>query len=362
MKYHEFVDYTKLDPVKRAAVEKFGPGIGSIERLGMKIVSETVGESAVAIELNNADYYLAFNVEGLGTKNLIADAMYKDPRGGKLAYFENLGKDNVAMSTNDLSSIGADPFVYGDIISTHNSDWFEGRDEKAQALLEGFRRAGNELGMAIPCGETPSLKGIIQPGTLDMAGASVGIIHPKKNLTFGQNLHAGDLVFGLESSGVHSNGISLIRATAEKLPQGYFTELPSGKILGEEVLTPTTLYSRLLMDILNQVEVHYLQPITGHGWKKIMRSRKPFSYRIHTVPEPGEVFTFLQEKAGLSNEEAYYTWNMGIGYVLMAPKESTEGILRACRKHCIGVHELGVVEDGSKKVVLEGKKVTYVPD
>ena len=164
MKYHEFVDYTKLDPVKRAAVKKFTPHLDGINRLGMKIVAETLGESAVAIDFEGEDYYIAFNVEGLGTKNLIADAMYKDPRGGKLSYFENIGKDTVAMSTNDLSSIGADPFVYGDIISTYNSDWFQERDDRAQALLEGFRKASEEIGMSIPCGETPSLPSILSDG------------------------------------------------------------------------------------------------------------------------------------------------------------------------------------------------------
>lgn len=360
MKYHEFVDYTKLDPVKRAAVKKFTPHLDSINRLGMRIIPETLGESAVAIELKDAsDYYLAFNVEGLGTKNLLADVMYRDPRGGKLSYFENIGKDTVAMSTNDLSSIGADPFVYGDIISTHNSDWFEEKDERAQALLEGFRRASEEIGMAIPCGETPSLKGIINPGTLDMAGASVGIIKPKQNLTIGQNLKAGDIIFGLAASGVHSNGISIIRKTVEALPEGYFTELPSGKIVGEELLIPTTLYSRVLVDILNAARVSYMQPITGHGWKKIMRNKKPFTYEIDFVPEVPEIFRFLQEKTALPDSEAYYTWNMGLGYAVIAPKESGEAIKKVCRKHKIGCFELGKVVDGEKQVIIRPKNIVF---
>ena len=360
MKYHELVDYTKLDPVKKAAVKKFTPHLNGINRLGMRIIPETLGESAIAIELDDVpDYYIVFNVEGLGTKNLIADAMYKDSRGGKLSYFENLGKDTVAMSTNDLSSIGADPFVYGDIISTCNCDWVEDKDEKASALLEGFRRASEEIGMAIPCGETPSLTGIIIPKTLDMAGASVGIIKPKKNLTYGQNLVAGDKIYGLASSGVHSNGISLIRKTLESLPEGYFTKLPSGKIIGEEVLVPTTLYSRVLVDILNATEVHYMQPITGHGWKKIMRNKKKLAYEIDFVPQPSEVFKFLQEKSNLPDEEAYYTWNMGLGYVIMAPKESGEAILRVAKEHNIEAWEIGTVVDGEKQVNIKPKGIIF---
>ena len=363
MKYHEFVDYTKLDPVKRAAVAKFTPHLDSINRIGMRIIPETLGESAVAIELKEApDYYIAFNVEGLGTKNLIADSMYKDKRGGKLSYFENIGKDTVAMSTNDLSSIGADPFVYGDIISTCNSDWFEGKDDKAQALLEGFRKASEEIGMAIPCGETPSLTKIISPGTLDMAGASVGIIKPKSNLTIGQNLKAGDKIFGLAASGIHSNGISIIRRIVEALPEGYFTKLPSGKIVGEELLIPTTLYSRVLVDILNSTKVSYMQPITGHGWKKIMRNRKPFTYEINFVPPVPELFKFLQEKAALPDSEAYYTWNMGVGYVLIAPKESVEKIMQISKKHGIKAWEIGEVKEGPHQVIIKPKNIVFEKD
>lgn len=361
MKYFEFVDYSKLDPVKKAALAKFSPHLDAPKRLGIRILPETLGESAIAIELPKVDYYLAFNVEGLGTKNLIADKMYKDERGKRLKYFEGIGKDNVAMSTNDLSSIGADPIVYGDIISTHNSDWFES-EEKAGALFEGFRKACEEIGMALPCGETPSLTGIIQPGTLDMAGSSLGIIDPKKNLTVGQNLQAGDKIIGLESSGVHSNGISLIRKTLEALPDGYFTELPSGKIAGEEVLIPTKLYSRALVDMLNSTQVNYMQPITGHGWKKIMRNKKNFSYDIDFVPEKPEIFDFLQEKAKLSDTDAYYTWNMGVGYVLMAPKQSVETIIKVGKKHGINAFELGTVKEGNKNVKITPKKIEYQND
>lgn len=361
MKYFEFVDYSKLDPVKKAAIEKFSPQLDNLKRLGLRIVPETLGESAIAIDFPKNDFYLAFNVEGLGTKNMIADSMSKDSRGKGVKYYESIGIDTVAMATNDLSSIGADPIVYGDIISSGDSNWFN--EEKAKALLEGYRKAAEELQMAIPCGETPTLKGIVNPETLDLAGAAVGIIKPKENLTVGQDLKDGDLIIGLEASGVHSNGISLIRKTVEALSEGYFTELPeSGKIIGEELLTPTRLYSRALIDIIEKTKVHYMQPITGHGWKKIMRNKKEFSYEINSVPKIPEIFTFLQEKAKLPDSEAFYTWNMGIGYVLMAPKESKEAIFRTCEKRKIKAFELGIVKPGGKKVEIKPKNVVFKDD
>ena len=358
MKYSDFVDYEKLDPVKKAAIESFSSSLEGPLRLGLRIVSETLGESAVAIDFSSQDFMLAFNVEGLGTKNMIADAMFNDKRGKGVKYYEAVGQDCVAMSTNDLSSIGADPFVYGDILSSGDSSWFSDF-EKAKAVLKGFKKAGEEIGMAIPCGETPTLKGIIHESTIDMAGASVGIIKPKKRLTHGQNLAAGDVIIGLEASGIHSNGVSLARKVAEQQPEGYFTELPSGKTLGEELLVPTTLYSRPLVEMLEKTKVHYLSPITGHGWKKIMRAKKPLAYEINSVPEPSELFKFLVEKSGVDEKEAYFTWNMGLGYAVMAPKESVEHIIKVSEKHGIKAFELGSVKEGSKRVEIKPKNIIF---
>ena len=359
MKYHQFVDYTKLDPVKAAALEKFSETLEHPKRLGIKIVPETLGEPAVALDFLNNDFLLAFNVEGLGTKNKIADAMSQDARGKSFKYYESIGQDTVAMSTNDLLAIGADPIVFGDIISSGDSNWFDG-SEKPKALLEGYRKAANELQMAIPCGETPTLKGIVCPDTLDLAGASVGIIQPKSRLIIGKNIAEGDAIIGLESSGVHSNGVSLARKVAEGLPEGYFTELPSGAVLGEELLKPTVLYTRPIIELLEKgIELHYLAPITGHGWKKIMRAKHPFTYEIDFVPEKTELFSFLQEHAKIPDSEAYYTWNMGIGYVVLAPQESISAIEKQCAKHNVKTWKLGTVKKGEKKVEIKPLNILY---
>src|SRR3989344_5145818 len=354
MKYSQIVDYSKLDPVKAAALEKFSGTMKNPERLGIRIVQETIGEPAVAIDFQKEDFLLAFNVEGLGTKNLIADAMCRDKRGKGAKYFECVVIDNVAMSTNDLLAIGADAFAYGDIISSGNSTWFD-EGEKIKNLFEGFRKAAEEIGMAIPCGETPTLSGIVNPETLDMAGASVGIIKPKTRLVYGKEISEGDLIIGLESSGLHANGISLARKVAETLPQGYFTEMRNGKIFGEEILKPTVLYTRAVIEMLEKTEIHYLAPITGHGWKKIMRAKKTFSYEIDFVPAPEEIFRFLQEKAEISDKEAYYTWNMGIGYAIIAPKKSLAEIEKISSRHKINCFELGKVCKGEKRVLIKPK-------
>jgi len=358
MQYKDFVDYSKLDPVKRAALEKFSEGLSNPERLGVRIVTETLGESAVALDFLDYDFMIAFNVEGLGTKNIIADIMSKDPRGRGLKYYEDIGKDCVAMSSNDLLSIGADIIVYGDIISSGKSEWFT--EENARVLLEGYRKASSELGMAIPCGETPTLKGVVNEGTLDLAGASVGIIKPRSRLIHGQELSSGDRIFGLCSSGVHSNGISLIRKIAEDLPEGYFTRLPSGRIFGEELLIPTMLYTRPVIDMLDEgANIHYITPITGHGWEKIGRAKKPFTYIIDKLHEIPEIFSFLQEKAGIDDKEAFRTWNMGIGLALIAPSSEEDKIKSICTQYGIGMFNLGYLEEGEKKVAIKERNVLF---
>ncbi len=358
MKYSDIVDYSKLDPIKRAAIESFSSTLENPERLGFKVVAQTLGEPAVAIDLPGQDFMLAFNVEGLGTKNMIADSMSQDKRGKGFKYYESVGKDCVAMSTNDLASIGADAFVYGDILSSGDSSWFADLD-KSMAVLHGFKKAAEEIGLAIPCGETPTLKGVVHDSTIDMAGASVGIIRPKERLTYGQNLAEEDFIIGLEASGIHSNGVSLARKVAERLPDGYFTEMPSGKVFGEELLVPTTLYTRVLIDMLDGCDVHYLSPITGHGWKKIMRAKKGFSYKIDFVPEPGELFKFLVEKSQVSEKEAYFTWNMGVGYVAMVSNGDREKALEIAEKHGIRAWELGRVQKGQKRVEIKPKSIAF---
>jgi phosphoribosylformylglycinamidine cyclo-ligase len=192
-----------------------------------------------------------------------------------------------------------------------------------------------------------------------MAGASLGMIRPKENLTYGRDLSEDDFIIGLEASGIHSNGVSLARKVAEKLPDGYFTEMPSGKVFGEELLVPTTLYTRVLMDMLAECEVHYLSPITGHGWKKIMRAKKPFTYKIDFVPEAGELFKFLVEKSGVDEKEAYFTWNMGVGYTLMVSNGDRDRALEIAEKHGISAWELGRVQNGPKRVEVKPKNIVF---
>ncbi|MBI2545140.1 MAG: hypothetical protein HYW22_00890 [Candidatus Aenigmarchaeota archaeon] len=384
LRYSDFVDYDKLDPVKRMALEMFEPTLVYPERLGIRVVSSTLGKTAMGFDFRgvvDTDFILTSNVEGLGTKNKIADEMYAtvlaekrkiaDAMGEKRLY-RGLGQDTVAMSVNDQLAIGADVFSYNDIISCGNSSWFSTDMERVSELLQGYRDAADAGQFAIPQGETSELRDVVFPDTLHLAGSSIGLIRPPSRHVTGDRIQIGDIIYGLESSGMHANGIAKARRITEKLKNGYFTELGKNKTVGEALLATTTLYSRAVMAMLDAgVDIHYLQPITGHGWEKIARPRKQFTYVIERLPPVPSLFRALIEwgsKNGfdMSDKENYFTWNMGIGYVIIAPESTREAVLTTARDKCgISTHILGYVAEGDRQVLMpfseNGKQVAYTP-
>jgi phosphoribosylformylglycinamidine cyclo-ligase len=382
MKYSDIVDYNKLDPFKEESIRRLRETLHNPERLGIRIIEETIGETAVAVDLGCDDFYLAFNIEGLGTKNMIAESMAEKKRImkrmgiDKRELFGGIGQCVMAMTENDLAGIGAIPILFEPAVATGDSDYLTDPDKSA-GIIDGFERGAAISGVAIPGGETPTLKGIVYPKTIDVAGASMGIIKPKSMLVTGEGLTEGLTIYGLESSGIHSNGVSLAREIAEKIPRGYlsrtarkllgkpygyFTRLPSGRTIGEALLTPTTLYSPLVEAMFEEgVDIRYMQPITGHGWAKIMRKDKQLRYVVEYVPEPQEEFRFLQELGPVDDEEAYKTWNMRVGWVVIAPNSDAGRIRKAVEKFGVGVYELGFVEKGEREVVIAPKNITYRP-
>lgn len=377
LRYSDFVDYSKLDPVKKLAIEIFEPTWKYSEESGFRLLPESVGQTAPVFELSgikDSDFLLVGpQVEGLGTKNKIPDNMYKEIFEKKRVaekvdarrLYRGIGQDTAAMSVNDISAVGAKPYAYCDIIACGNSSWFNDL-ERTRELLLGYRQAADLGRFAIPQGETPELPQIIYPETLDLAGASNGIVRPKSRYVTGDKLKEGDVIYSFSSSGIHANGVSKARKIAERLPEGYFTKLSNGKTLGEELLTPTPIYVKPVMKLFEHMDVHFLQPITGHGFKKVMRAGKPFTYVIDNVPEAPLVLQELidlgkQHGFDVSDEENFQTWNMGAGYAFFGPKINIDSLRKEIRRISdLEVYELGHVEKGNKKVVIKPKNITYV--
>ncbi|MDQ1280798.1 MAG: phosphoribosylformylglycinamidine cyclo-ligase, partial [Thermoproteota archaeon] len=214
-------------------------------------------------------------------------------------------------------------------------------------------------------GETPELPKIVAAESLGLFGGSIGIIRPKTRFIDGHKIEAGDVIYGFPSHGICANGVSKARSIAERLPERYFTRLSDGRTLGEALLEPTPIWVRPIIDLLNAgVDIHYISPITGHGWRKLGRAPFPFKYIVDTLPEPPEVFRFLIDRGRLlgldvSDEENYQVWNMGIFITLIAPKSASGAIANEAAKHGCHLHVLGHVEKGELEVEIKPKGITY---
>lgn len=348
------VNYKNLDPVKILAQDKARETSKNLSRFNMQEIAESRGESAYVWE--EKDSYKAFVVEGLGTKNLIADEVRKFT---SKTHYDTIAQDTVAMIVNDLIVVGADPQVVNAYFAVGSSDWFLD-EERAQDLILGFTKACQITGATWGGGETPTLKDIINPTAIDLGGAAVGIIDPKDRLTLGDKLTTGDAIILVESSGIHANGITLARAIASQLSDGYKTALSDGKTYGESLLTPTHIYANIVRDCFNQnVDIHYMVNITGHGWRKLMRAKKEFSYVINNLPKPQPLFEFIQEHSGNDDTEMYGNFNMGAGFALFVNNKDVEKTLAIAEKNNLNAINAGFVETGEKQVVIKPKDVVF---
>lgn len=348
------VNYDIVDPLKRLAQIEGKRTARNLIYSKMKEISESRGESAYVVENNNS--YLAIVEECLGTKSLIADAMQKIT--GK-SYYDLIAQDSVAYIVNDLITVGAQPTAVMAYWALGSSEWFTDQ-KRIETLVKGWAKACDMAGAAWGGGETPVLKGVINEEAIDIAGACFGIIQPKDKLTLGKKLKPGDKIILLESKGIQSNGVSLARKIASLLPQGYATKIGNGKMYGEALLTPTIIYAKLIQDLFkNKIDIHYMANITGHGWRKIMRSNKVFTYRIHTLPPVPEVFHFIMEKGPVDEKEAYGDFNMGAGFAVYVPKKDANKVVEIAKKNKIKAYIAGSVEKGPKQVIIEPKDIVF---
>lgn len=274
-------------------------------------------------------------------------------------YYDQIAQDTIAMAVNDIITVGAKPLSIHAYWAVGGTDWFTD-EQRMRDLVEGWKRACNQIGVAWGGGETPSLSGIVETGAIDLAASCVGIIRPKARLTVGNNLAAGDVIVLLESSGIHANGVSLARKLADQLPERYESRLADGRLYGEALLDPTLLYSSVTETLFDAgVAVHYLANITGHGWRKLMRHPASFGYRVSTLPPVPPVLQFIVEKAGLDLSEAYGTLNMGAGFALFVPKEQAAQAITIAEQHGVKAYQAGTVEEGKKQVVIEPLNIVY---
>ena len=351
------VNYDQVDPIKLLAQRSAKATAAQLALHGLSEVPASRGESAYVLDVGA--FYLASIVECLGTKILVADAVYRET--GK-SFYAAIAQDTIAMAVNDLITVGATPLIVQAYWAAGGSDWFADK-KRAADLIAGWKAACEVCGVSWGGGETPALAGVVESGTIDLGASCVGLVKPKSRLSLGDHLAAGDVIVILASSGIHANGVSLARKLAERLPNGYQTDIGGGESFGEALLAPTTLYAPVTEALAKaDVTVKYCVNVTGHGWRKLLRHTSAFTYRIHTIPPVSPVLAFMQHEAKLDNAEAYGTLNMGAGFAFFVSEDQAAQTVAIAKSCGIDAWVVGQVEAGAKQVVIEPISVTYGAD
>ncbi|MDP3974129.1 MAG: AIR synthase related protein [Candidatus Daviesbacteria bacterium] len=346
-------NYQTKDPINKLFQSAALKTAGNLKKLGFNEVSSSRGESCFVWKQGNI--YMASVIECLGTKNLIADEMRKIT--GK-TYYDVIAQDTVATFINDLSTSGAKPLVVHAYWGVEDNSFLQD-EERTKDFISGWTNACQIAGTTWGGGETATSKGIIEKGTINLAGSCVGIIKSEKRLLMEKKLQQGDRILLIKSNGVNANGISLTRALARKLPKGYATKLTSGKYYGEALLTKSNIYAKLIQDLLDaKLDLHYITNITGHGMRKIMRSKRNFTYVLGKIFAPQEIFQFIQKCANLNDYEMYQTFNMGQDYAIFLPERDIKKALRIVKINGFEGLEAGYIKSGKRKVIIEPKNIT----
>ena len=293
-----------------------------------------------------SDPMLVSGTDGVGTKLRLAIMMDKH---------DTIGQDCVAMSVNDILVQGATPLFFLDYVAVGKLDPVQVAD-----IVRGVAGACEESGCALLGGETAEMAGFYGDGDYDVAGFAVGIVDRPKLIT-GESIKAGDVILGLPSSGVHSNGFSLVRKIVFELQGlGIDDVVPEfGKTVGEELLTPTLLYPKAVLPLIQKEQVIGMAHITGGGfYENIPRVLpKGVCARVDVNAWPRlPVFSKLQEWGNVAWPEMYRTFNMGIGMILIVSADDAAAVKADLEARGEAVYEIGRIEDGYTPVILEGRE------
>jgi len=296
-------------------------------RLGRVI--HDIGTFANVIDLG--EFALAIATDGVGSKVLVAQELEK---------YDTIGIDLVAMNANDLICLGAEPIAMVDYLALQQVN-----PEMASEIAVGICEGASLASVAVVGGETATLPEIIcgvgNKG-FDLAGTVIGIVK-KDRITDGKDISPGDCVLGFESSGIHSNGLTLARKV---LPKNLWLEL----------LKPTRIYVKEVLELLQKFDIRGLVHITGSGFLNLQRVTE-YGLRLDGLPEPQTIFKKIQELGSVSDREMYRTFNMGVGFCVIADKENSEKILAeygdGYKLKKIGL----VVEEKGVTIVKNGEEI-----
>lgn len=279
---------------------------------------------------------LVSGTDGVGSKVQIAQL---------LNVHDTIGQDCVAMCVNDILCQGAKPIIFLDYIATGKLV-----PEKMADIVKGVADGCKLSGSALLGGETAEMPGIYKDEDYDLAGFSVGVVEKDKTIN-GQSIKEGDVLLGLPSSGIHSNGYSLVRKIVFDLKNLDLNEKIDslGKTLGEELLTPTKIYVKDVYPLIEKYEIKGISHITGGGiyenLPRVLPDGLGAEIDMTSVDVP-EIFKLLQKWGNVDSKEMYGTFNMGIGMILIVSYEIGEKILDEFAKEDKNIYNLGTITKG----------------
>ncbi|HEU5172004.1 MAG TPA: phosphoribosylformylglycinamidine cyclo-ligase [Nitrososphaeraceae archaeon] len=335
-----------MSPLEISTYDKAGVNIKKI-RSTQKNIGKMISESYSFQEIgkivsgfghysgliNIGNHILALHTDGVGTKVLVAQQM---------KCFDTIGIDCIAMNVNDIICTAAEPFAFVDYIGLKKID-----DELIKKIMKGLIAGAKIAKTAIVGGETAVIPEILAGNNdqmFDLAGTAIGIRQDKR-LILGNNIKIGDIILGLESSGLHSNGYTLARKVLSKYP---IDEIPQflTQSVGEELLIPTKIYVQPIMELIRdrKVTVHGLAHITGGSFTKLKRLNNKVRYNLYNLFPPFGIFKQIQKDGNIDVKEMYRTFNMGIGFCIILPKANVDKTISIIEKNKIKVYQIGEVD------------------
>ena len=278
---------------------------------------------------------VALSTDGVGTKLKLAEAL------GKL---DTVGIDCVAMNVNDVICVGAEPLAMLDYIAIDRAD-----PEACEAIGVGLAAGATQAGIEIPGGELAQLGDMVHG--VDVSGACFGTV-ALDAIVDGRRVGPGDSIIGLPSSGLHSNGYTLARASLDGLDMAADPDGRLGRPLGEALLEPTVIYVKPIVDLLrSEIDVRGLAHITSGGVKNLLRLAAKVGYEID-VPLPiPPLFELIRERGDIPDEEMHEVFNMGCGFCVVVPENDEDRALTMLRVHYPGASRIGRVTDDTGNVI-----------
>lgn len=318
---------------------------GLIKKTHIPGVLSDIGGFSGLFQLDTTKYkepVLVSGTDGVGTKLRVAFMMDQH---------NTIGEDAVAMCANDILCQGAKPLIFLDYIATGKLV-----PEKMASIVEGVSNGCIKAGCALIGGETAEMPGFYAEDEYDIAGFCVGVVDKSKIIN-GSTIEEGDVILGLPSSGIHSNGYSLVRKIVfekENMDVTQYVE-ELGTTIGEELLKPTRIYTNPVYDLVERFNIKGLCHITGGGFYENIPRMLPEDLAAHIdtkVIDTPIIFNLLQKWGNIQLEEMYGTFNMGVGMVVVIAKEELESVKNFLAEKDEKVYVLGEIRKGNKEVVL----------